>query len=455
MRVTNEMYPRGSVITAQFDNSDSLSYLNGRPMIVMSVLDPFNSVSAICCTTKDRPGIEVSIYDHYSGEFYHGNEFTVACPYRVHEIPIRNIRDWIGVINPITMQAITDAFAWHFGLSQTPPPYMTQMLADEYSPRYNMSTSTNTSMAVTHGMCSLKEAHRSFALLNEGAINAAPPTTYNSTTSVPEEKITMVTNPTSKDIGIAVAKFIQEKIVYADGSTIATCELHKAFEQFSNMSIHINMFSRKFNVLIREAIPKATRGNCIIGDMKKIGYSGIAFVSETPDNDAQQKPEQPNIERRTKIFDALSMADRTDILFHRFRPGGAIDNHTLSIDDIGWLSKRIVDSFGFFRETFTEDLVKGMENQGYHWQFIDTDKVAMLMLYGNWDQIKPSAFAKIRPRFEYLVATEHLDFSDLRKWPNIVNGQELKKMMPAHGGGANLHMHPAAVQAYSNLLQRM
>ena len=281
MRVTNEMYPRGSVITAQFDNSDSLSYLNGRPKIVMSVLDPFNSVSAICCTTKDRPGIEVSIYDHYSGEFYHGNEFTVACPYRVHEIPVRNIRDWIGVINPITMQAITDAFAWHFGLSQTPPPYMTQMLADEYSPRYNIGPP------------------------NDGAINAALPTTYNSTTSVPEEKITMVTNPTSKDIGIAVAKFIQEKIVYADGSTIATCELHKAFGQFSKMSIHINMFSRKFNMLIREAIPKASRGNCMVGDMKKIGYTGIAFASETPHDDTQQKTEQPNIERRTYLVSSI------------------------------------------------------------------------------------------------------------------------------------------------------
>ncbi|MCM1214059.1 MAG: hypothetical protein NC548_06015 [Lachnospiraceae bacterium] len=445
MRVTNEMYPRGSVIIPFFDKTDSLSYLNGRPMIVMSVLDPFNSVSAICCTTRDRPGIEVSIYNHFDGKFQSENEYSIACPYRVHEVPIRNIIDWLGVINPITMQAITDAFAWHFGISQTPPPYMAQLLADEYAPKYNIANATNTPMTIAHGVCSLKERHRSFSAVDDTIIKAPGPATTYTGTSTHCDEVIVNTTPSKDEIHAALTNFINECLVPNQESEISVTELQQKFTEFSNISIHVNGFSRKFNLLIQTIFPAVKRGFISVNGMKKTGYIGVAFASSQNPSNVR---ELSDTERRAKIFTGLTAADRTDILLHRLRPGSTINNYALSTEDIGWLSKRIVDSFGFFRETFTEDIVKQIEQQGFHWQFIDTDKVAMVMLYGNWDRIKPSSFVKLKARFEYLVNTEHLDFSDLRKWPSIVNGHELKEMMSSYGGGANSSI---ALGMYSQL----
>lgn len=453
MRISNEMYPRGSVIIPRLPIGSDRMFLNGRPMIVVSQLPPFNSLTCIECTSRDRPGIEISLYQHRLGKYNADMQYSVACPYAIHDIPVKMICDYLGVINPITMRAIANAMAWHLGLTDVVPPYMTQLLEEEFAPVYNMGTQDNTALSIVHGSCSMIETNRKFA---EVATTECPGAPYaKNTTSTLVDAPVKMSEETQQiidyDPAQAVIDWVKSAVSPNPSAITLVKDFHAAYVQATHDDMKIIGFSQRLGRAIKTLIPGAKRIKITKGpDVGKSGFAGVGLTQEASED--IQLVSTNSTAYRSKIYSGFSTEDRFGILIHRIRPGDTYDGTKLTAEDISWLTRRILDDHGYCNSTFTEDLVKGIENQHYHWSFIDQDKVIALMLYGDWDKIKPSAFMKLQTRFKHLITTEHLDFSDLRKWPRIVNGKDLKAL--SSGGGGKLDP-PLPVRVYSDLLQSM
>jgi len=439
MRVTNEMYPRGSVIVPRFPKDSERAFLHGRPLIVVSTINMFNSLVCVECTSRDRPGIEVSIFNHYTGKYLSDTEASIACPYVIHDIPVKCIMDYLGVITPITMQAITDAMAWHLGISSTPPKYMEQILAESYNPVYNMGTTINTSLNIARGVCSSIETHRQFSAVPYIENKGVPYKLAHAAESSSEEQSSDPGSKTHTPMYVKVYEWVKVSIVPNADSSLAVDDVLSAYNESHSNDLPLSKIGlgRYLSKILNSLGIQHTKGQVSHNSTRSLMIKGIAFASP-PNQDTNNAiiDSASKIAQRLEIFNTLSTADRTNFLLRRVQVGSKYENMSLDTDDINWLIRRILDSLGFCNPTFTTDLAKGIESQGYHWNFIDTDKVVALMLYGDWDQIKPSAFAKLEPRFRYLVQSQHLDFSDLRKWPKIMNGKELKSFM-RNGGGAN------------------
>ena len=432
MRVTNEVYPRGSVIVPRIPSNSDRAYLDGRPMIVISQLPLMNSLTCIECTSRDRPGIEISLFQHHTGKFNADAQYGIACPYAVHDIPVKQIIDYLGVVNPITMQAINSAVAWHMGLSDVIPPYMEQIIQEEYAPVYNMGTAANTALNIAHGLCSSMERNRKFAKI---AMPECPGVPYTKNQPVPvqpvpaEEPEVIEYDPNKMVHDWAAAFLVADPEAFTPTQSLLDAYLQSTKDD----GMHIIGFSNRLGRILSTQIPIAKRMRPTKGPyFGKSGFSGVSIVGEP----VTATPFSDIVSARVRLYDSMTPEDKFAILVHRIKAGDTYSDMTLSADDITWLTRRILDSHGYCNNSFTSDLVRGIENQHYHWSFIDADKVAALMLFGNWDQIKPSAFMKLQTRFVYIIQTERLDFSDLRKWPKIVNGRDLKVL--ANGGGGQI-----------------
>ena len=78
-KISNICYPRGSVVYAEFDKKSEYYYLNMRPLIVVSNQNQmFDSLTVIGCGSRDRPGIEISLFNHQCGHWIGNHQFTVA-----------------------------------------------------------------------------------------------------------------------------------------------------------------------------------------------------------------------------------------------------------------------------------------------------------------------------------------------------------------------------------------
>ena len=106
-KITNLCYPRGSVVYAEFDKKSEYYYLNMRPLIVVSNQNQmFDSLTVIGCGSRDRPGIEISLFNHQCGHWIGNHQFTVAQPYAIFSIVASQIVEFHGVIDPWTLEAI-------------------------------------------------------------------------------------------------------------------------------------------------------------------------------------------------------------------------------------------------------------------------------------------------------------------------------------------------------------
>lgn len=144
-RVSNICYPRGSVVFAEFNPCDEYGFLANRPLIVISRQNPmFNTLVCISCGSRDRPGIEISLMNYHTGNWNGGHQYSVALPYSIFTINTSKIKAFLGVINDFTMKAIDKAVAFHCGMSDEVPPYMSQIYKDYLEPRYCLGTPENT-----------------------------------------------------------------------------------------------------------------------------------------------------------------------------------------------------------------------------------------------------------------------------------------------------------------------
>lgn len=162
-RITNVCYPRGSVVYAKFEKGSEYYYLNMRPLIVVSnQIQMFDALTVIGCGSKDRPGIQISLFDHVHGQWIGGHEYSIAQPYAIFNITTRQIVEFHGVIDTWTMKAIDKAMMFHLGLSDEVPPYMEYIWEELLKPKYRMGSEENTQLKDPHQFGSKNETTRKF-----------------------------------------------------------------------------------------------------------------------------------------------------------------------------------------------------------------------------------------------------------------------------------------------------
>lgn len=165
-RITNICYPRGSVVYAKFDKNSEYYYLNMRPLIVVShQMQMFDSLTAIGCGSRDRPGIEISLYNHNTLGWVGGHQYSIAQPYVLVNIIVRQIVDFHGCVDPWTMKAIDKAMAFHLGLSDEVPPYMMSVYKELMEPVYRGATEDNTQLKDPHQLGSPNDRSRKFNVI--------------------------------------------------------------------------------------------------------------------------------------------------------------------------------------------------------------------------------------------------------------------------------------------------
>lgn len=200
-RITNICYPRGSIIYAQFSKGSEYYFLNMRPLIVISIQNQmFDSLNVIACGSRDRPGVEISLFNHMRGKWIGDHQYSVAQPYAIYTVMVSQIVEFHGVIDPFTMKAIDKAVAFHLGMTDEVPPYMKDIYEELMEPRYSMGTNENTQLNDPHQIGSSNETTRRFENLpkkNPGKVIGKPypksteTFTVNSTNFIPEQN-----NPT-------------------------------------------------------------------------------------------------------------------------------------------------------------------------------------------------------------------------------------------------------------------
>ena len=167
-RLTNIRYPIGSIIIADADASYwglDYRFLKNRPLVVVSnQTQMFDSLTVCICTSRDRPGIQVSLWDYSTGKWNGDKQYTVVEPYSVQNIRIRWIKTFLGVVDPFTMKAIQEAMSYHLGLSDKVPPYMEEVHNTFYKPLYNNATIQNTQLGNPYAPISAADSMNSYGV---------------------------------------------------------------------------------------------------------------------------------------------------------------------------------------------------------------------------------------------------------------------------------------------------
>lgn len=125
MRQSNYLFSKGSIVFVKFDPASPNAYLNGRPLIVVSNPTHIMHTLIVCTTgTQDKPGIEVSFYNHFDNSYVGGNPVSNIYPYNLLTIHTNQICSTIGQLDPYVMMELDKAIDFHLGRSMEVPGYM-------------------------------------------------------------------------------------------------------------------------------------------------------------------------------------------------------------------------------------------------------------------------------------------------------------------------------------------
>lgn len=223
-KVTNLCYPRGSVIYARFDKKSDMYYLNMRPLIVVShQMQMFDSLTVIGCGSRDRPGIEISLFNHRAGKWVGNHQFSIAQPYSIYSVTSNQIVEFHGVVDPWTMKAIDKAMAFHLGLTDEIPPYMEGIYDELLKPTYRMATEENTQLKDPHQFGSYNETTRSFYRIpSVAASDTGKPYTKEPTMNTNDLNVTSDPAPTKT---VWVIPAISEDDLNPKNARLGTAEL--------------------------------------------------------------------------------------------------------------------------------------------------------------------------------------------------------------------------------------
>ena len=130
MRYSNYIFTKGSIVFVKFPASSKEAYLNGRPLIVVSNPTHILKTLIVCSTgTQDKPGIEVSFWNHNDGCYVGDNVVSKIYPYSLMTIYTDDIVSSIGQLDPFIMKEVDKAIDFHLGKSDEIPGY----LKDQYN----------------------------------------------------------------------------------------------------------------------------------------------------------------------------------------------------------------------------------------------------------------------------------------------------------------------------------
>ena len=125
MRYSNYLFTKGSIVFVKVPETSENSYLNNRPLIVVSNPIPIMSTLMVCLTgTKNKPGIEVSLYNHYYKKFVGDNKVSKIYPYNIITIRTDQIVSSIGQLDPYIMKEVDVAIDFHLGRTNVVPGYL-------------------------------------------------------------------------------------------------------------------------------------------------------------------------------------------------------------------------------------------------------------------------------------------------------------------------------------------
>lgn len=135
MAIISDYTPGQIVYLRRYPAGDSLAFLNGRPVVIVS--EPHNIFNTVLITpfsTQNRPGISVT--------FKNGKQSYVH-PWSLFTVPVNRIEDVKGFVTRNTLHEIIDAAAFHIGKSEKLPKYL-EGIREDYEVKHNPATVNNT-----------------------------------------------------------------------------------------------------------------------------------------------------------------------------------------------------------------------------------------------------------------------------------------------------------------------
>ena len=131
MRYSNYIFTKGSIVFVEFPPSSEQAYLNGRPLIVVSNPTHIIKTLIVCTTgTQNKPGIEVSFWNHMDKCYVGDVEVSKIYPYNMRTIYTDDIVASIGQLDPFIMKELDQAIDFHLGRSDEIPGYLKE--CEEY-----------------------------------------------------------------------------------------------------------------------------------------------------------------------------------------------------------------------------------------------------------------------------------------------------------------------------------
>lgn len=383
-KISNLCYPRGSVVYAKFDKNSEYYYLNMRPLIVVSQqTQMFDSLIVIGCGSRDRPGIEISLFNHQAGHWIGNHQFSVAQPYAIFSIIVPQIVEFHGVIDPWTMDAIDKAMAFHLGLSKEVPPYMTGIYDELMKPTYSMGTEDNTQLKDPHQFGGANETTRKFVKL-PSKIKPDLGRAY------PKKNTPVTLRPNTNTVD-SVKKTMKSKTVKSEETKVDIEE--PTVEEPINPDAPTRV--GKANLYV----PKEE--DCLTFDDTILAIAG-----------------------------SLTDAERVMLITRKLEPGknmGKSGIITIWANQIPQIRKAVEYTYGLYNGSFATKMASRICHQQRNFRFLSDWEKTCAIMYGDPQSLEISE-AIYNEVAKQLIKEKHLDFSDGRPWRAFPNLDQMKKV---------------------------
>lgn len=418
-RITNLCYPRGSVVYAKFEKNSEYYYLNMRPLIVVSIQNQmFDSLTVIGCGSRDRPGIEVSLFNHRLGHWIGNHQFSVAQPYAIFSIIASQIVEFHGVIDPWTMDAIDKAMAFHLGLSKEVPPYMQDIYKDMMAPAYSMGTEENTQLKDPHQFGSVNEQTRTFLKIPSKMAN-----TYDNGKPYPKKNEPVKFKPnvnTTEKVQKRIKR--KEKELLKEKLNITSDMTDEVKEPITPEVPEIETPEPE-TPLCEEPVTiefTATTKNSVKN--KRIGTADLYIPDEDDDNCIYD-------DTLLNIVASMNEYDRLKFIIRKAEAGKYGDHQQISVyaNQIGQIRKAIEYTYGLTNGSFASKMKDRLCHQQRNFRFLSNFEKVACIIYGTPDQLGLSQ-AIYNDVAKSVIRENRLVFEDGRSWRNLANFDALKKI---------------------------
>lgn len=419
-RITNLCYPRGSVVYAKFEKNSEYYYLNMRPLIVVSIQNQmFDSLTVIGCGSRDRPGIEVSLFNHRLGHWIGNHQFSVAQPYAIFSIIASQIVEFHGVIDPWTMDAIDRAMAFHLGLSKEVPPYMQDIYNDIMKPAYSMGTEENTQLKDPHQFGSTNETSRSFV-----KIPSKTAKTYDNGKPYPKKNEPAKFKPNVNTVEKVQKRIKRKEKELAKEKLNITSDMIEEEEVNTTPEVPEIETPEPETPLYEEpveieftATTKASVKNTRIG-------TANLYVPDEEDEDNCMFDDT-----LLSIVASMNDYDRLKFIIRKAEPGKYGDHQNISVyaNQIGQIRKAIEYTYGLTNGSFAAKMKDRLCHQQRNFRFLSNFERVACIIYGTPAQLGLSN-AIWSDVARSVIRENRLVFEDGRSWRNLQNFEALKKV---------------------------